>query len=271
MPILTLIVIGICVAVGIYSRLGDAPEALKPLLISNYVHQWQTGLSANAFTEEAGRVGFLPEVRAGQVWRLVTPIFIHFTIIHILFNLMMFRDLGTFVETRFGPRYLAIQILAFGILSNVGQALWGSPFFGGMSGVVYALLGFMWIRGRFDPNAGWELNKSTVQMMLIWYVLCFTGLIGNIANTAHTVGLLAGHGLGLHLFRAFRPPQLTQLRALGAGSRTSSPAAARLAYFEPPCASSMISASLSAASRLIEVSARSVSFRSVSASSSRFC
>jgi GlpG protein len=196
MPVLTVSVIIICIAVGIYSQLGGDRASLKPLLISQYFHQWQTGLTQNAFTAALGHFGWLPEVRSGQIWRLLTPVFIHFGIPHIVFNLLMFKDLGTFVENRFGPRYLAIQILIFGVLSNIGQALWGSPFFGGMSGVVYALLGFMWIRGRYDRDAGWQLNKTTVQMMLIWYVLCFTGLVGSIANTAHTVGLLAGMAWG---------------------------------------------------------------------------
>ncbi|HWI58437.1 MAG TPA: rhomboid family intramembrane serine protease [Bacillota bacterium] len=65
-----------------------------------------------------------------------------------------------------------------------------------MSGVVYGLLGYIWMRSKFDAGSGLFLHSSTVTMMLIWLVACYTGLLGPIANTAHTVGLLLGMGWG---------------------------------------------------------------------------
>jgi GlpG protein len=70
-----------------------------------------------------------------------------------------------------------------------------------MSGVDYGLLGFLWIRGKYDPRAGFELNPGSVKMMLIWLVLCYTGLMGSIANMAHTVGLLTGMAWGYYTAR----------------------------------------------------------------------
>ena len=65
-----------------------------------------------------------------------------------------------------------------------------------MSGVVYGLLGYIWIRGKFDPGSGLYLHSSTVIMMLIWFFACLSGYLGQIANTAHTVGLLMGMAWG---------------------------------------------------------------------------
>ena len=135
----------------------------------------------------------LPEVRSGQVWRLFTPIFVHFGILHLVFNLMWIRELGNFIQNRFGALYLTILVLTSAAVSNLAQFAWSlSPYFGGLSGVNYALFGFLWMRGRFDRFGFWTLSPQIVQTMMIWFVICFTPLMPNIANGAHTAGLLFG-------------------------------------------------------------------------------
>lgn len=138
----------------------------------------------------------LPEIRHGQLWRLITPIFIHSGILHIVFNMLWLKDLGSELERRLGPLYFCVFVLVAAALSNLGQYLLDGPNFGGMSGVVYGLLGYCWIRGRYDPSSGLSLNQGVVTMMIFWFVLCWTGLIGNVANWAHTFGLLVGMGWG---------------------------------------------------------------------------
>jgi GlpG protein len=69
----------------------------------------------------------------------------------------------------------------------------GSPSFGGMSGVIYGLLGYVWIRGKRDPGSGLYLHPTTVTMMIVWFFACFTGVFGSVANSAHA----AGFGLGI--------------------------------------------------------------------------
>lgn len=138
----------------------------------------------------------LVEVKQGQVWRLVTPIFLHFGVIHLLFNMMWLMDLGRAIEARRGAGFFLVFLLAVAVMSNAGQFFMTGPVFGGMSGVVYALLGYVWMQSRFNPWSGFVLHPMTVQMMLFWYVLCLTGLVGNIANTTHTVGLVMGVAWG---------------------------------------------------------------------------
>ena len=64
--------------------------------------------------------------------------------------------------------------------------------FGGMSGVVYGLLGYIWIRGKYDASSNLFVHPQTVMMMIIWFFLCLIGLIGNVANTVHGIGLATG-------------------------------------------------------------------------------
>jgi GlpG protein len=135
---------------------------------------------------------FLAEVRTGQIWRLITPIFIHYGPLHLLFNMLWLSDLGSMIEKRQGPVKLALLVVVLAIVSNLGQYWVDGPFFGGMSGVVYGLFGYIWLRGQCDPASSLTLSPTTVWMMLAWYFLCLFGFVGHVANSAHTVGLVVG-------------------------------------------------------------------------------
>lgn len=132
----------------------------------------------------------LSEIRSGEIWRLFTPIFLHFGILHILFNILWLRDLGGFMQHRFGAFYLLVFILTVAAVSNLTQLAVGGPQFGGLSGVNYGLLGFLWLRGKFDRGGIWQLNPQVVQAMIVWLVLCL--FLPGVANGAHVAGLLFG-------------------------------------------------------------------------------
>jgi GlpG protein len=141
----------------------------------------------------------MPEIDAGQLWRLVTPIFMHFSIAHILFNMWWLYDLGTLIERQMGSRWFALLVLAVALPSNFAQYEVTGPAFGGMSGVVYGLFGYAWIRGRLDPTCGLYLRPDVAFWMLAWFGLCALGgtiNVGNVANWAHGGGLVAGVAIG---------------------------------------------------------------------------
>ena len=141
--------------------------------------------------------GTFREIQSGEVWRLITPVFLHFSVMHFLFNIMALRDLGMLVESRVGtPRYFGM-VLLIAVFSNWAEfQLGSSPLFGGMSGVVYGLFGYAWVRGRMDPDSGLWINPTSVTYIMGWFVLCFLGVLGNIANWAHAGGLIAGAAMG---------------------------------------------------------------------------
>jgi GlpG protein len=106
--------------------------------------------------------------------------------------MMWLKQLGGAVESTEGQWNIAGQVLLYAVAGNLAQYFVSGPSFGGMSGVVYGLFGFIWICGKYDPNRPYALDRMTVGMMLGWAVLCLTGALGPIANTAHFVGLFGG-------------------------------------------------------------------------------
>jgi GlpG protein len=176
---LTLILIMASVAVAALTGLGASGGIVDLLLISTtFGHQ-------------------LPEVGHGEVWRLITPIFLHFHFLHIFFNMMWLFDLGSMVEGRESTWKLLVLVLFIGVVSNLGQYYAKGPAFGGMSGVIYGLLGYVWMKGKFDPASGLYLHPQTVTMMLIWFFVCAVGWLPGVANWAHGVGLAAGMAWGV--------------------------------------------------------------------------
>ncbi len=144
-------------------------------------------------------------LKEGQLWRLLTPIFLHFSLIHLGFNMMCFYSLAGLLEFRRGAWWLIGFVLFTGIASNVAQFAFPYVFnfdlvdgqrfpgvFAGMSGVCYALFGYLAFKMRIDPEAALAIPPSMIYVMLIWLVACMTGWLGSIANTAHVAGLLAG-------------------------------------------------------------------------------
>jgi GlpG protein len=127
----------------------------------------------------------------GEAWRLITPIFLHLNLLHLAFNMWWLKDFGTFIERRHSPWMLAGLVISIGVLSNMAQALLVHWKFGGMSGVVYGLFGYIWVRGRLDPTFGVRLERATVIILVGWMLLGFTGMM-RMANMAHLGGLVVG-------------------------------------------------------------------------------
>lgn len=174
----TLVLIVVSVLISLVSSLGEKLDILLPFLISST------------------RAGDLSQIMSGEVWRLITPIFIHFGLLHILFNMLWLYDLGSIIEQRKGSPHFGLLVGVSGVLSNLGQYFWSGPLFGGMSGVVFALLAYVWVQGKLNPRSGLALHQHIALMMLAWFVIGWTGLVGGIANMAHTVGLVCGLVLG---------------------------------------------------------------------------
>ncbi len=150
----------------------------------------------------------LIDIRRGQLWRLLTPIFLHVSVWHLLFNMMWFFGLGSMIELRRGPLALLALVVGIGVANNLITGLTpsdlpapftylgGSPLSVGMSGVVYGLAGYLWYWRQADPSRGLFISDQTVILLLIWLGLGMVGIlnqmIGPISNLGHLGGLICG-------------------------------------------------------------------------------
>ena len=138
----------------------------------------------------------------GQYWRLVTPAFLHFGWLHIVFNGLWTWELGSKVEQVMGKVNMLLLFLVIAVVSNSCQYLFGGPgIFGGMSGVVYGLLGFAWVAPLLQPRWRIQPARGIMIFMVGWLVVCMVGVVevlgfGAVANAAHLGGLLCGALLG---------------------------------------------------------------------------
>ncbi len=153
------------------------------------------------------RTHLLGDLRRGELWRLITPIFIHFNWLHLLFNMYWLYGLGTEIEARKKTRRFAFLVIVAALVSNFAQfyiTRW--PIFGGMSGVDLALFGYIWMKGIYEPELGMSLSRQTVGIMFLYLVFSMYTRMP-FAHAAHLSGLFVGIVIALwpHLIDSLRP------------------------------------------------------------------
>lgn len=134
----------------------------------------------------------------GQIWRLITPIFLHFSamgvvFIHLAFNMIWLYQFGGMIEAADSSRFLLLLVLLSALISNVAQAQISAGLFGGMSGVVYALLAYLFVIKKLDRRYPTRVPDNIAYFLIAFMVISALGVLGqNIANTAHLVGFAVG-------------------------------------------------------------------------------
>ncbi|WP_039057739.1 rhomboid family intramembrane serine protease GlpG [Enterobacter sp. Bisph1] len=133
-----------------------------------------------------------------EVWRYFTHAVMHFSLVHIIFNLFWWWYLGGMVEKRLGSGKLVVITFISALLSGFVQHQLTGPWFGGLSGVVYALIGYVWLRGIRDPQSNIALPTGLFIFTVVLMVAEWFGLTGfEIANGAHTAGMVIGLSMAL--------------------------------------------------------------------------
>ncbi|WP_372768003.1 rhomboid family intramembrane serine protease GlpG [Pseudoalteromonas sp.] len=133
-----------------------------------------------------------------KIYSWLTPTIMHFSAMHLIFNLMWWMYLGDKISEQLGKRFLVLVFIVTALASNWLQFSLENANFGGLSGVVYGLLGFCWLYGHIAGNTKLAISPSIVGFMLVWLVLGFADVLFiNMANWAHLGGLVAGALLGV--------------------------------------------------------------------------
>ena len=131
-------------------------------------------------------------------WRLITPIFIHFSLIHLVFNCLWVYVLGQQIEIQDGKSLFLILMIVSGVSGNFAQYLdSGLSLFGGLSGCVYGMFGYTLIIELQTNRNKYGLPPAIYIFMIAWLILGFLGILtlfgfGNIANYAHLGGFISG-------------------------------------------------------------------------------
>jgi GlpG protein len=195
-PVVTILIAG-SVAMSLWTNFGKNFER-----IILYVNLTSFRLDPNdGFVFDS-----LDKALGPEPWRLIAPMFLHMSFLHLFFNMSWVSGLGGLIEREKGSWTLLGVVLVTHIFSAFSEYFWQvyglhdkSIFFGGFSGAVYGLIGFTWAYGEYNPRGHLRLSGQAIQLSLIWMVLCFTGALGPVANGAHLGGLVAGLMVGYFL------------------------------------------------------------------------
>jgi rhomboid protease GlpG len=196
-------------SLSLAGRIAPVTLALIALSVAGFLlyyfrapMEWLSLLTFTPFTVMDGQIQF--SNFSGQYWRLISPAFLHFGWLHIAFNSLWLWELGAKIERKLGGLNMLLLFFTIALVSNSAQFVFGGPgLFGGMSGVVYGLLGFGWAGARLQPDwASMQPPQAVMILMVGWLFLCIFGVVevlgfGAIANAAHLGGLLAGAVLGV--------------------------------------------------------------------------
>lgn len=180
----------IAIAISILSNFGSVVAIIEPLTFT------KISISNQGFISfmSAQQTFFLEN----EWWRLITPIFLHFSFAHLAFNCLWIYVLGEKIERIDGKFIFLLLIIFSGIFSNLLQYTWtSSSLFGGLSGVIYGMLGYCLIMEMESNYDRYGLPSGLYLFMVVWLILGFLGILdlfgfGSVANFAQLGGMLSG-------------------------------------------------------------------------------
>jgi len=177
------------------------PEVTYFLIVFNtliYLLMTVAGGSTNVRTLLDFGAMYHPLVAAGDYWRLLTPIFLHIGLLHLVFNMYALLVLGNVVEQLYGSARFFFLYLISGIGGTIGSYLFSTSISAGASGAIFGVSGISLIAGyryrdRIPANFKSIVGRGIVPFVV--YNLAYGLLNKGIDNFAHLGGLITGAAL----------------------------------------------------------------------------
>lgn len=175
--IFTYILIMACVLMFGICCIFDGIDALRS--ITNY-----TALKMGA--------NFAPLIRQGEVWRVITYMFLHASLLHLIVNMYSLYALGASVENFLGRWKFIVVYFVSGICGGLLSAATGSNSISvGASGAIFGLAGALLYFGyHYRTYLGEAIKKQIIPIILINLLIGY--LIAGIDNFGHIGGLIGG-------------------------------------------------------------------------------
>src|SRR5213592_945060 len=159
------------------------------------------GGTTNEATLMAFGVKSNAEINQGQIWRLVTPIFIHIGLLHLFFNSYALWIVGPQVEKLYGSTRFVILYVVTGVAGVFGSYFYHpQSISAGASGAIFGLFGVLLVFGiryrrSIPPFFKRAVGTGVLPVIVINLIIGFT--IPGIDNSAHIGGLVTGAALAL--------------------------------------------------------------------------
>jgi membrane associated rhomboid family serine protease len=188
---------------GIGAEIGYFPDYPNGVRLS----PWVVVVEGQAFVDLFGQTVSAPILVGGGYYRMLTAMFLHFGVIHLLFNMVVLWMLGRVLERDLGPaRFLSAYLLS-GLAGSVAVYLFS---FGtataGASGAVYGLFGLMIMVNR-------KLRRDNQGIYVLLGINLVLTVVWNFSLAGHVGGLIGGLVCGAIL--TFTPRERRQLHWVG--------------------------------------------------------
>ncbi|HUY90708.1 MAG TPA: rhomboid family intramembrane serine protease [Pirellulales bacterium] len=179
--------------------------ALLCALVATFVWEELSGALDNVQALLAAGAINLPELQRGEVWRLVTCLFLHADANHLIGNCVALYIIGMASQQAFGAGRTLMSFFLTGAVASA-VSVWFQPVpTVGASGAIFGLIGAV-IAFLYRYRDKFYLRDARIAWVLLVWSLCQVGtgfLNPQVANAAHCAGLILGGVLGLLL-----PPKL---------------------------------------------------------------
>lgn len=185
---LSLTLIVVCCVLLFIAPLNDMTEIVRSMLFPDFSFGTRI-INLDRVLESFSFVTFL---------KMISPILLHGGLLHLAFNMLWLWEFGRRIEAVQPSWSLMLLVTVVALCSNTAQFLYGGTiYFGGMSGVVYGLFGYIWMWQVIDPAKKLSLPGALVFFLLLSLIVMTAMNIDFIADEAHIGGLATGMACGI--------------------------------------------------------------------------